>query len=105
MRQWGNRQRANKGQSGYCLISPLPHGSLLSAGDLRGLDEDIVAANLLEQRHQAGVEKAELEEHEEGHGPVDLMRERVEHRAREIDAQPDLDERLNRHRLVVALVL
>ena len=39
--------------------------------DLRRLDEQVVAAELLEDRHQARVEEAELEQHQERQRAVD----------------------------------
>ena len=52
---------------------------------------------------EAGVEEADLEQHQKRHRPVDLVRQRVEHRRGEIEAERQLDQRLHGHRLAVLL--
>src|SRR4026208_1818377 len=74
---------------------------LLPAGDLWSLHEQIIAANLLEDGQKSGIEETDLEQHEEGHRAVNPVLKRVEDRSREVQAKPDFDERLDRHRLVV----
>ena len=69
------------------------------------LTKRLVAPGLLHDRHEPRVEEAELEEHQERHGAVDVVRERVDHRAREVEPERQLDERLHGHRLVILLVL
>src|SRR5205823_10848019 len=81
--------------------APSPR-SFTAAGDLR-LQHDRVARVLLDDRKQPGVEEADLEQYEERQRAVDLIRERVEHRPREVEAERELDERLNRDRLTVLL--
>src|SRR5262245_60753162 len=62
-----------------------------------------VAGVLLNDRDETGVEESDLEEHQERERAVDLVGERIENRGGEIQAERELDERLNRDRLVVLL--
>src|SRR4029453_6815749 len=58
-----------------------------------------IAGVLLNDGHQARVEKSDLKQHEERQRAVDLIRQRVENGRREVQAQCQFDERLDRHRL------
>src|SRR5437762_1952505 len=78
-------------------------GSLLNARGNRQFGDVGLAGVLLHERDETGVEEADLEEHEERQRTVNLVRERVEHRRREVQAERELDERLNRDRGVVLL--
>src|SRR5262245_45771719 len=62
-----------------------------------------LAGVLLHDRHETGVEESDLEEHQERQRAVDLVRERIEHRGREVQAQRELDQRLNGDGLVILL--
>src|SRR5215203_2770831 len=64
---------------------------------------DGLGAVLLQQRQHAGVEEADLEQHQERHGAVDAVGERVEHGGGEVQAQRQLDDRLDADRLVILL--
>src|SRR6188768_1008742 len=63
----------------------------------------VVAAELLEDREEARVEEADLEEHQERQRTVNLVGQRVEDRRREVEAERDLDDRLNSDRQVILL--
>src|ERR1051325_6409335 len=76
---------------------------LLNARGNRELGDVGLAGVLLHERHETGVEEADLEEHQERQRAVDLIGERVEHRRREVQPEPELDERLDRDRLVILL--
>src|ERR1043166_4489754 len=76
---------------------------LLNARGNRELGDLGFAGVLLHDRDEAGIEESDLEEHEERQRAVDLIRERVEDRRREIQAERELDERLDRHRLGITL--
>src|SRR5215510_13721421 len=65
----------------------------------------VVAAELLDDREQAGVEEADLEEHEERQRAVDAVGQRVEHRDREVEPEAQLDQRLRQLDLVILLAL
>src|SRR5262245_65895063 len=60
-----------------------------------------IAGVLLNDGHQTGIENSDLKQHEERQRAVDLIRQRVENRRREIKAQCQFDERLDRHGLTV----
>src|SRR5689334_25189004 len=66
-------------------------------------DFDRFRSVLLEERQQTGVEEPDLEQHQERHGAVDAVAQRVEQRRREIEPERDFDHRLHRHRLAVLL--
>src|SRR4029450_8491498 len=61
----------------------------------------VVAAELLDDRQQARVEEADLEEHEERQRPVDPVGQRVEDRRLEVEAEAALDQRLRQLDLMV----
>src|SRR3954467_5602006 len=65
----------------------------------------VVAAELLDDREEARVEEADLEEHQERQRAVDAVGQRVEHREGEVEAESALDQRLGEVDLVVLLAL
>ena len=83
-------------------FSPRGRSASLSACDLR-VQHNRIASVLLHDRQEAGVEEADLEQHQKRHRPVDAVRQRVEHRGREIQAEGQLDERLHGDRLAIVL--
>src|SRR5437870_58395 len=78
-------------------------GSLLNARGNRQFGDVGLAGVLLHERDETRVEEADLEEHEERQRAVNLVRERVENRRREVQAERELDERLDGDRRVVLL--
>src|SRR5690349_17589231 len=68
-------------------------------------ERHVVAAELLHDRQEAGVEEADLEQHQERQRAVDAVGEGVEHRHREVEAEAQLDQRLRQLDLVVLLAL
>src|SRR4029453_3641841 len=73
----------------------------------RGLraQRHVVAAELLDDREEARVEEADLEQHEERQRAVDPVGQRVEHGDGEVETEAELDERLRQLDLVVLLAL
>src|SRR5688500_18839802 len=65
----------------------------------------VVAAELLHDREQTGVEEADLEQHQERQRAVDAVGQRVEDGDREVEAEAALDQRLRQLDLVVLLAL
>src|ERR1700687_5112416 len=59
--------------------------ALLATGDLR-IEDDLAACVLLHDGKKARIEEPDLEQDEERHRAVDLVRERVEHGPREVEA-------------------
>src|SRR5215831_15771698 len=62
-----------------------------------------VARELLQDREQARVEEADLEEHQERQRAVDLVDQRVVDGGGEVEAERQLDHRLHAHLLLVLL--
>ena len=75
---------------------------LLAVRDLR-LQHDAVAGELLNDGEKAGVEEADLEEHQERQRAVDAVGQRVEDRGGEVEPEAQLDERLDGDRLPIPL--
>src|SRR5438128_807845 len=90
---------------GECVNHAFTRLYLLASGNLRRFDEEIAPAGLLEDREESGVEEPELKQHEERQRAVDVVLERVEDREREVEAERHLHKRLDRHRLMIFLVL
>src|SRR6187549_1547411 len=65
------------------------------------IQHDAVAGELLHDRKEAGVEEADLEEHEERQCSIDAVGKRVEDRGCEVEPETRLDERLHRDRLPI----
>src|SRR5450759_5902917 len=84
---------------GVCTKHQYPGTEHQSPGLLRNLGRHLfVTRELLKDREEPRVEEPDLEQHEERHRAVDLVDEGVEHRAGEIQAQGQLDERLHADR-------
>ena len=90
------RRHPKNGDSGLHARGSFPTGHLR-------VEDDRIGGVLLDDRDEAGIEESNLEQDQKGHRAVDLIRERVEHRRREIQAESQLDERLNGDRLAVLL--
>jgi hypothetical protein len=67
------------------------------------LEDDAVVGELLDDGQQARVEEAHLEQDQERQRAVDPVRQRVEDRECEVQAENQLDDRLDDVRLPVAL--
>src|SRR5262245_60501460 len=81
---------------GSYIIRPQQRATLLVRLLARRLraQRDIVTAELLDDREQPSVEEADLEQHQERQRAVDAVRQRVEDRDREVEAEPQFDQRL-----------
>src|SRR5712691_4261811 len=77
--------------------------SLLNARGNGQLGDVGRARVLLHDRDEAGVEEADLKKHEEGERAVNLVRQRVKDRGREVQTKRELDERLDGDGLMILL--